>query len=103
VELGSGLEAVEERNIPVSVRSSGFQRRVDLHVETKVSDTYTVSRVEELTMETVCFSETLVSTNTSTRRYNPETNIDIFTAVTTSNLKNPCFCRESGVQAVVSH
>jgi hypothetical protein len=40
---------------------------VDLLVDTKVSEV-----LSALKMEVLCSSETLVSTNTSTRRYNPK-------------------------------
>jgi hypothetical protein len=43
-----------------------------------------------LKMEAVCFPETLVCTYKSTRRYNPEDSILIFTAVRTSDLIH-CF------------
>jgi hypothetical protein len=46
----------------------------------------TISEISALKMEAACSSETLVSTYKTTRRYNPEDQYDIFTAVRTSNL-----------------
>jgi hypothetical protein len=43
-------------------------------------------------METVCSSETLVPTYKSTRRYNPKSNIDIFTAMRSSNITVKIMC-----------
>jgi hypothetical protein len=42
---------------------------------------WAVTPCDALKMETVFFSETLVSTHKFTRRHNPEEQIDIFTAV----------------------
>jgi hypothetical protein len=41
-------------------------------------------------MEAVCSSETLASTHNFVRRYNPEDQLDVFTAMRTSNLNLLC-------------
>jgi hypothetical protein len=60
---------------------------VDLSVDTNVSEEHTVFifRAEDA----VCSSETLVSVHKSTWRTTQKTNIDIFTAVRTSDLNKP--------------
>jgi hypothetical protein len=46
----------------------------------------TSSPSKDLKMDTVCFSETLISTSKFQRRYSPHDNVDIFRALRTSDL-----------------
>jgi hypothetical protein len=55
-----------------------------------------VSETSVMKVVTVCFSETSVSSWKSARRYNQKTNIDIFIAVRTSDLKNNLYCWRFG-------